>query len=86
MTVRHFSVDAYIFLLILNIHLYICFFGLFFFKIKHLLHLYFRYFKYSLFIERRKNVMSDRIFIFLHVYKMPHYWPLAFIRQDLGRP
>lgn len=29
--------------------------------------------------------MSDRIFIFLHIYKMPHYWPLAFSRQILGR-
>lgn len=25
--------------------------------------------------------MPDRIFIFLHIYKTPHYWPLAFSRQ-----
>lgn len=25
--------------------------------------------------------MSDKIFVFMHIYKMPLYWPLAFSKQ-----
>lgn len=57
-----FSVDTYIFLFIWNIRLNICFLGLFFFKIKHLLHVYF---KCSLFIERRKEMLCLTRFLFL---------------------
>lgn len=62
MTVRHFSVDAYIFLFILNTHLYICFFGPFFFFFKDKMSLTF--ILYSLFIEIRREMLCLTGFFF----------------------
>lgn len=61
MTVRHFQL-IHTFFFSFEIYVYTSAFLAFFFKIKHLLHLYF---KYSLFIERRKEMLCLTRFLFL---------------------